>query len=260
MSAMDVHAEIPSAQNFHPEFGYLCPSPQMRRRVRRAALTVLAGMAIAAGSALALVPQLVPQPPAEGAGELSALSLATASPSVEQAADEGRAWEGKANQGKLAAVAALATVTDRSPTTERYASARAQASCDDLSGSFLAPQCKFGKAGKVRMTRAARSARAGSRRVATIPIGRTEASLQVEQRAEQPRAAASRSAPAAETAPVAAATNADPAVLPVEKPASAKMPVKTAHKQTPSRDVGRVDAMALARSPGFGAFGLFHEP
>src|SRR5260370_24829664 len=43
MSAMDVHAEIPSAQNFHPEFGYLCPSPQMRRRVRSAALTVLSG-------------------------------------------------------------------------------------------------------------------------------------------------------------------------------------------------------------------------
>jgi hypothetical protein len=260
MSAMDVHAEIPSAQNFHPEFGYLCPSPQMRRRVRRAALTVLAGMAIAAGSTLALVPQLVPQPPAEGAGELSALSVATASPSVEQAADEGRAWEGKANQGKLAAVAALATVTDRSPTTERYASARAQPSCDDLSGSFLAPQCKFGKAGKSRMTRAARSARAGSRQVAIIPIDRTEASLQVEQRAEQPRAAASRSAPAAETAPVAAATNADPAVLPLEKPAAAKKPVKTVHKQTPSRDAASVDAMGLARSPGFGAFGLFHEP
>jgi hypothetical protein len=257
MSAMDVHAEIPSAQNFHPEFGYLCPSAHMRRRVRRAALTVLAGMMIAAGSALALVPQLVPQPPAEGAREQSALSV-PASPSIEQAADAGRAQEGKANEGKPAAMAASATVTDRSPVTERRpASARAQTPCDDLSGSFLAPQCKFGKAGK---SRAARSARAGSRQVAIIPIGRSEASLQVEQRAEQPRAVASRSAPAAETAPVAAATNADPAVPPLEKPpASAKKPVK-AHKQMPSRDVASVDPMASARLPGFGAFGLFHEP
>jgi hypothetical protein len=256
MSALDVHAEIPSAQNFHPEFGYLCPSAHLRRRVRRATFKVLAGMMIAAGSALALVPQLVPQPPAEGPREQSALSLAAASPSIEQAADEGRAREGKADEGKPAAVVASATVTDRSPVVERSASARAQTSCDDLSGSFLAPQCKFGKAGRSRVTRAARSGRAGRRQVATIPIGRTEASLQVEQqRAEQPRA----SAPAAETAPVA--TNADPTVAPLEKPpASAKKPVKTVHKQAPSRDVASVDAMASARSPGFGGFGLFHEP
>ena len=62
MSAEDVDAGIPAAQNFHPEFGYLCPSAQMRRKVRSAALTVLAGMAIAVGTALALVPQLVPPP------------------------------------------------------------------------------------------------------------------------------------------------------------------------------------------------------
>jgi uncharacterized low-complexity protein len=259
MSAMDVHAEIPSAQNFHPEFGYLCPSAHMRRRVRRAALTVLAGMMIAAGSALALVPQLVPQPPAEGAREQSALSV-PASPSIEQAADAGRAQEGKANEGKPAAMAASATVTDRSPVTERRpASARAQTPCDDLSGSFLAPPCKFGKAGKSRMTR---SGRGGSRQVAIIPIGRTEAAPQVEQQpGEQPRGAASRPAPAAETAPSAVATNADPTVPPLEKPAaSAKKPVKTVRKQAPSRDITSADAIALARSPGFGAFGLFHEP
>jgi hypothetical protein len=265
MSAMDVHAEIPSAQNFHPEFGYLCPSDQMRRRVRRAALTVLAGTMIAAGSALALVPQLLPQPPAEGARAQPALSVAAAAPSIEQAAYEGRAREGKSNEGKPAAMAALAPVTDRSPVTERSASARAQTPCDDLSGSFLAPQCKFGKAGKSRITRSARSGRAGSRQVAIIPIGRTEAAPQVEQqRGEQPRAATSGLAaatPAAETAPVAVATNADPTVPPLEKPAaSAKKPVKTVHKQAPSRDIATADAMALARSPGFGAFGLFHEP
>jgi hypothetical protein len=266
MSAMDVHAEIPSAQNFHPEFGYLCPSAHMRRRVRRAALTVLAGMMIAAGSALALVPQLVPQPPAEGAREQSAPSVAAALPSSEPAADEGKAQEGKANEGKPAAMAASAGVTDRSPVTERSASAAAQTHCDDLSGSFLAPPCKFGKAGKSRMTRSARSGHAGSRQVAAIPIGRTEGSLQVEQqraeesRAEQPRAAASRSAPAAETAPVAVATSRDPTVPPLEKPAApAKKPVKV-HKQAPSRDIAGADTMASARLPGFGAFGLFREP
>jgi hypothetical protein len=264
---MDVHAEIPSAQNFHPEFGYLCPSAQMRRRLRRAALTVLAGMMIAAGSALALVAQLGPQPPAEGAREQSVLSVAAALPSIEQAADERKAKEAEANPGKPAAMAASATVTDRSPVvTERSASARAQPSCDDLSGSFLALPCKFGKTGKSRMTRSARSRRAGSRQVAATPIGLTEAAPQFEQqRGEQPRAATSRSAPgatpAAETAPVAVATNADSTVPPLEKPAaSAKGRAKTVHKQAPSRDVASVDPVASGRSAGFGAFGLFHEP
>jgi hypothetical protein len=260
---MDVHAEIPSAQNFHPEFGYLCPSAQMRRRLRRAALTVLAGMMIAAGSALALVAQLGPQPPAEGAREQSVLSVAAALPSIEQAADERKAQEAEANPGKPAAMAASATVTDRSPVViERSASARAQPSCDDLSGSFLALPCKFGKTGKSRMTRSARSRRAGSRQVAAIPIGLTEAAPQFEQqRGEQPRAATSRSAPAAETAPVAVATKADPTVPPLEKlAASAKGRVKTVHKQAPRRDVASVDPVASGRSAGFGAFGLFHEP
>jgi hypothetical protein len=254
MSAKDVDAEIPSAQNFHPEFGYLCPSAQMRRRVRRAALTVLAGMAVAAGTALALVPQLVPQPAGDYPREQSALSVAAALPSIDQAADEAKA-KAKAPEGKPAATAPSATVTERS------VSARAQTSCDDLSGYFLAPKCRFGKAGKARMMRSARSARAARHQVATIPIGRAEAPLQVEQqRVEQPRATGSGPAPAAETAPAAVATNTDPAVPPLEKPASAKKPVKTAHKQAPRRDVASADTMASARAPEFGLFGPFHEP
>jgi hypothetical protein len=253
MSAKDVDAELRSVQNFHPEFGFLCPSAQMRRKVRSAALTVLAGMVIAAGTALTLVPQLAP-PPGEGARAPSALSVTAALPSIDKAADEGKVDEGKTSDDKAATAARSTTVTDRS------ASGLAQISCDDLSGSFLAPQCKFGKAGKSRMTRSARAVRAASRQVATVPIGRTETPLQVEQQSgEQQRAAVSRPAPAAESPPARVATNADPGVPAPEKP-TAKKPVKTVHRQAPGRDVASADTTASAPSPGFGLFGLFHEP
>src|SRR3982074_759893 len=69
-------ARVSAAQNFHPEFGYLCPSAQVRRKVRRAAMTVRAGMVSAAGTALALVPQLAANPPGEGGREETTLSTA----------------------------------------------------------------------------------------------------------------------------------------------------------------------------------------
>jgi hypothetical protein len=182
-------------------------------------------------------------------------------PPVDEAADiaVGKAADtGVADKGITATMARSISVTDRSGRLH------AQTSCDDLSGSFLAPQCQFGKAGKLHMTRSARSA--ANHRIATIPIGRADATLQVdqqkaEQQTEQPRAAASRSALAAPAAPAVVTTNEAPTVLPPEKPAApAKKPVKTAHKQTPSRDNAGADAMAAAPSPGFGLFGLFHEP
>ena len=135
-------------------------------------------------------------------------------------------------------------------------------SCDDRSGSFLAPQGRFGKAGKSRMTRSARAAHAASRQVAIIPIGRNEAPLRVEpQGAEPQKAAVSRPAPAAESAPGAVAANADPTVPAAEKPAAlAKRPVKTANRQAPGRDVASADTRVSAPLPGFGLFGPFHEP
>src|ERR1700686_522150 len=150
MSSKDVHAAFP-AQNFHPEFGYLCPSARMRRKLRSAAVTFLAGMVIAAGTALALVPQLVPNSPGDGAGQEPALTVVAAVPPIGKAAD-GKAADGKAaNEGMAVTMAPLRRATDR------FLRSRAQTSCDDLSGSFLSPQCRFGKAGRSHLTRLARA-------------------------------------------------------------------------------------------------------
>ena len=88
MFTQGVHAESSSAQSFHPEFGYLCPTPRMRRKFRSAVITTVAGMAIAAGAALALSPQLAPQSEAARVvtkpqiAPPSATSLAAAPPAV----------------------------------------------------------------------------------------------------------------------------------------------------------------------------------
>jgi hypothetical protein len=240
MSTRDVHAEVPPAQNFHPEFGYLCPSALMRRKVRRASMTMLAGMLIAVGTALALVPQLAPQPPGDGGSEELALSAPASLPADKPA--------GAADESVPAPMARAAAMTDQ------RAPSRVQISCDDPSGAFLAPQCQLGRAGKSHMTRAARAA---SNRAATLPLGRAETSPQGP---AAPRA--SWPSPAAETAPDAVATNEAPTVLPPERPAApAKKPVKTAHKQAPSRgDIASADTPPAERSPGFDLFGLFHDP
>jgi hypothetical protein len=245
MSTKAVYAEAAPARNFHPEFGYLCPSAQMRRKVRRAAMTLLAGMLIAAGTVLTLVVQLMLQPPGDAGRGESALSavalLRTDRPAG--AADESRS----------------ATMA-RAPMTDQAALSRAQTSCDDPSGAFLAPQCQRGKARKSHMTRAARAARAASYRAATLPTGRAEAGLAAAAQRFAAAPAASAPAPATEPAPAAVATNEAPPSS-HERPATpAKKPVKTAHKRAPIRDIASTEPPRATRSPGFDAFGLFHEP
>jgi hypothetical protein len=236
MPTWDLDAGPPPAQNFHPEIGYLCPTDQMRRKMRSAAMAVLAGMVITAGMGFALMAQLLPHPPADGVGGEAVLSAMALPPS-----DKATRPAGESVPAPLALAAAV---------TEQADPSRAEAACNDLSGSFLSPQCRLGKTGKsrltrmTRMTRAARAARAASYQVATASIGRAD-------EAGAKRAAASGSASAAETAAAAVATNEAPTVVQPEKPAPAKRRVKTAHKQAPNRNF---DAPAAA------PFGLFHEP
>jgi hypothetical protein len=252
MSTKDVHAAFP-ARNFHPEFGYLCPSAQMRRKLRSAAVTFLAGMVIAAGTALALVPQLVPvgdRMPEVPALAL-ALAVATRVPPVDKPAD-GRAADGKTADVRAADEGMAVTMAPMRRMTDRFVRPRAQTSCDDLSGSFLAPQCRFGKGGKPRLTRLAR-AEAGHR-VANISLGRAGAGLEGDQHGV-PRSAPAAEAPAAAVTVVAA--NEPAPVPPPAKPA--KKRVKMAPKPAPGRDIASADSVASAPVPGFDLFGLFHD-
>jgi hypothetical protein len=137
------------------------------------------------------------------------------------------------------------------PVTGLAATARAQATCDDLAGSFLAARCQFGKIGKAH---SARTAHPAGNRIASVPIGRAgpgpEAGLQAPP--------ASHAAPPAETVAAdpaeGAANEASPLPPPEQRAAPAKKPVKMAHRPVPGRDAASVDP-----SRGFNLFGFFHD-
>jgi hypothetical protein len=260
------------APNFHPEFGYLCPSARLRRKVRGAVVTLAAGTLIAGSVGLALLAQLSPRPPDDGGRQETALSAMPLPPPIEKAADlktPDIKATGQADEG----IPAIAMA--RAVASERAAAARAQASCDDLSGSFLAPQCQLGRTGKSHASRTARAAHEAGNRAATVSIGRADAALQTgpqeagprqsaSQESAPRRVAASRLAPAVETAATAAATNEAPAAaMPAPKPAApANKPVKSERKsptqQAPGREVASADTPA-APSLAFDLFGLFHR-
>jgi hypothetical protein len=259
MFTKDARTEFPAAQNFHPEFGYFCPSARIRRKVRSAGMTLLVGMVIAAGTALALAPQVVSLPPDEGGREETALPTAAALPPIGEAVF-GRGMFDRSMFDKVSFDRALfdkampvAAALSMMPVTYPPTSSRAQVSCDDLSGSFLVLQCQSGKAGKSHLTREARVAHAASRRVATIPIGRIDAAPATEQH----NPVAPRPAPAAETAPAVVATNVAAAAPPPEKPALVKKLVKPVPK--PSRNDAGADALAAAPSPGFSLLSFFRD-
>jgi hypothetical protein len=237
MSTKYVRTEL-SAQNFHPEFGYFCPSARMQRKLRSAAMTVvLAGLMLAAGAAVGL--QLAPSVADDDVGQPVALP-AVASRPLDQA--------GVADAARIADESVPAVTAQAAPMTGEAAPSRPQTSCDDLSGSFLAPQCQLGKAGKHQ----ARAARAAHSRVATIPIGRPEASLEVGQQESE----APQSAPAAQTA----ATVATNEVPPGPSDGPAKKPVKITHKQPPNREIASSGPSVAPSTAGFDLFALFHEP
>ncbi|HEY6256581.1 MAG TPA: hypothetical protein VIY51_12385, partial [Xanthobacteraceae bacterium] len=161
MSIKDVHTAMPPARNFHPEFGLLCPSAALRRRVRRVAKLVLAGTAVAAGAALALSSVLVA--PGEMARQEPAAATVAQVPPTQGASPTAQAMP-------TTVAPPIAPSLPRAATAAGPAAlAHAQASCDDPSVSFLSPQCQSGK-----KSHATHSARGGSR-VATVPLGRAEA-------------------------------------------------------------------------------------
>ena len=149
MSATNFHAvvfvdaEVPTPESFHPEFGYLCPSARLRRKLRRIVVTVGTGMAIAAGTALVLSAALVPHVPGQGTGEEAMLPvIAAAVRPVDQAAD--RSATDRSTSAAMTPAIPVTAATDRSPVTDRSAPLRA-GSCDDLAASFLMPGCQLGK-------------------------------------------------------------------------------------------------------------------
>jgi hypothetical protein len=203
----------------------------MRRRFRSAVITTVAGMAIAAGAALALSPQLAPQSEAARVVTKPQIEPQPATPLSVPVPPPGPVG--------LAQETVPARLVPTVPPTREHAAGSARVSCDDLLDSFLAPRCQQGKAGKSRMAHLARTARARA-----VSIGGADAG-------PPPTVAAPGPAVAANDAAVA---------QPAERPVPVKKPVKTAHKPMPGREIAAAEAAAPAPATGFGLFSLFRAP
>ena len=211
----------------------------MRRRFRSALIATVAGLAIAAGAALALSPQLAPQSEAarvvtkpqmepQSAASPAAAPLAAAAPLSATPVPPAAGPVGLAQE--IVPARMVPTV----PPTRELAAGSARVWCDDLSNFFLAPRCQQGKAAKSRMAHLARTARA---RAAVVSIGGADAGP-----------------PSTAAAPGPAVAANDAAVAqPAERPVPAKKSVKTAHNRMPGREV----AEAGPPAPEFGLFSLF---
>lgn len=231
MSKRDVPLGMASVQSFHPEFGYLCPSAGLKRKLRTVVKGALALALITLGATLAVSALVMPQ---------RSQIVRTEAPAVAALPVDGPA--------KSPPAAALAIVDARAPAspvlapTGSAALARAQANCDDLSASFLSAGCQPSR--KSRFRRATQDAR----KVANAPIGHADAVPQT----EPPQAAAARPARGPEVLPAAVAGTAAPAgdreASAPEKPAPRK-PVKAAQKHAPGREAGPVETAVATPAP-----------
>ncbi len=149
-------SEVTAAAAYHPEFGYLCPSPLMRQRVRAVMISAGVGMLIGAGLVLSLVDGRF------AGGQRSEQTL-----TVEKT---DRDWTAIAKAADSDNQASLAAGRDSTSTPMPIM----QGSCKDDGFSFLSPKCRLVKARK------GHASRPTAARLATIEIGRIPAATEID--------------------------------------------------------------------------------
>ncbi len=225
---------MPAAHNVHPEFGLLCPTPRLRRKLRLA----LAGLVCAALGLVVIWAAHHSESGAVTALRLDASDGAGASP--------------------RARASAAATATPRS--TAAAVTRAADDACGQGIWAYLDATCVLGKLRKPRSVRAAND----RPRIAASPLGR---SVAMADRALEPAAATARVADGAagdrsssqsEPAPADAAAAAVPQPRP--RPVAAKQPPqRSARSQARRREPAGNDARAWreARSDDWAAPGYY---
>jgi hypothetical protein len=213
---------MPAAHYVHPEFGLLCPTPRLRRRLR----IVFACMILAwiGGAVL----RAVNAPPT--ANSSSAMTAADRDESVGKSPDAGQApAAGLAMRPSPPAVAETGVVEG----------ACEQGNSLHRTWAYLDGKCVAGKARKPRAIRVDRPP------LAAIAIGRIAAP----ERAGDPASSAAsvptgRQADAPKSTPAASASEVTAAAEPPPRPAAAsKKPRKTAHSQQRRREPGGTEAV-----------------
>jgi hypothetical protein len=220
---------MPAAHYVHPEFGLLCPTPRLRRRLR----IVFACMILAwIGGAVLRAVNAPPNANPASANSPSTLTAAGGEESAHTSPDTGQAPAARlATRPSLPAVAETGAVEN----------ACEQGSSLHRTWSYLEGKCVAGKARKRRAIRV----ETDRPPIAAIAIGRIAAPERV---AEPASSAASvptgRQADAPKSTPTASGAEVAAAAEPPPRPAAAsKKPRKTAHSQQRRREPGGTDAV-----------------
>jgi hypothetical protein len=221
---------MPAAHNVHPEFGLLCPTPRLRRKLRVA----LAGLVCAMLGLVAIC--------AAHRGESTAVT----------------ALRLDASGGGGASTGAVAAATPRS--TAAVATPAENGACGQDIWAYLDATCVLGELRKPRSVRAANE----RPRIAASPLGRSAAMAAgaLEPAAATARvadgAAGDRSPSQSEPAPADAAAAAVPQPRP-RPVAASKQPQRSARSQARRREPAGGDARAWreVRSDDWAAPGYY---
>lgn len=206
---------MPSARYVHPEFGYLCPTPRLRRDVRVAVVCILLGTVIGASFvtlksgrdhntdvtyAVTHLGTSGVEATSAPAADVMAVGAESGAIKTEGTAIDADKTDGKRTDPRKSDV----SKSDASKTDASNADA-SKAACEDSTWTYLDGSCIPGKPRRVKV-RAATDRPA----IAAAPLGRTAAApldvvapLQVS--AASPAAASSATPPAATSPPAAAA-------------------------------------------------------
>jgi hypothetical protein len=214
-----IYPRFLSSEAFHPEFGYLCPTPRMRLKIRMIAIMASIGMMVGAISVVALMHR-------EG-GENDRGELALAAAAAIPTADETPAVMLPPATAVVGASGVL----------------HAPARCQDLLGSFVDRQCESAK------SRAAHSRRA-PHQIASLPIGRGGVVSANEPTVHEPEAVMSDEGKA--LGDVTGIAEAPAAGLADSSASSTKAPTKSARKHKQATPPGDNGLSAFAADPWFG--------
>ena len=206
---------MPSARYVHPEFGYFCPTPRFRRKLRVALACVVVG---AIGVAVLRA----------GPDFSSAHSPAAGSAAMMARVDNGAGTEIVPEAGQASEAGALGL---------RPALSQGLKTCEEDTWAYLDGKCVAGK--KPRVVRVPTNRPA----IATIPLGRAAAPMAgMAEPASAVAAAAdgrkgdfspSKPGQSAQAEPAVAAAATEPSQQPAAAP---KKPQKTAHSQNRRRE------------------------
>jgi hypothetical protein len=216
---------MPAAHYVHPEFGWLCPTPRLRRRLR----VVFACMILAwIGGAVLRAVDAPPSANSPSPNSSSAMTAEGREESAGKSPDAGQAaTTGLATRPSLPAVAQTGAVEN----------ACEQGSSLHRTWAYLDGKCVAGKARKPRAIRVDRPP------LAAIAIGRIAAPERVSEPAafapSVPTAPRPNPPKSAAAAPAEMAASTEP-----PRPAAAsKKPRKTAHSQQRRREPGGTEAV-----------------